>query len=212
MSPSLVNLGVKLRNFHSPLSLMVTASSVTMSALGSLFLQYLPYQTTRYHYPEDHNLNFHFCGDVTCISLCLHLHLFLGKEIWRRRNIKDCIGIGRHNTHNPQHVCPTEVISLLCGSTAPLLDLGRFFSFLILYTVGRIPWTGIRPSQGRYLHTDYTHTDIHSSSGIRTQDPSVRAGEDGLCFRPRGHCDRPFLEYLGCITLNQISVSVNIMK
>jgi hypothetical protein len=27
-------------------------------------------------------------------------------------------------------------------------------------------------------------------SGIRTQDPSVLAGEDGSCFRPCGHCDR----------------------
>jgi hypothetical protein len=26
-----------------------------------------------------------------------------------------------------------------------LLDLGRFFSFLILYTVGRTPWTGDQP-------------------------------------------------------------------
>jgi membrane protein DedA with SNARE-associated domain len=25
---------------------------------------------------------------------------------------------------------------------SPLLNLGRFFSFLILYTVGRTPWTG----------------------------------------------------------------------
>jgi hypothetical protein len=35
------------------------------------------------------------------------------------------------------------------------LDSGRFFSFLILYTVGRTPWTGISPSQGRYLHTEH---------------------------------------------------------
>jgi hypothetical protein len=26
-----------------------------------------------------------------------------------------------------------------------LLDLGRFFNFLILYTVGRTPWTGDQP-------------------------------------------------------------------
>jgi hypothetical protein len=31
------------------------------------------------------------------------------------------------------------------GSTALLLDLGRFFSFLILYTLCRTPWTGDQP-------------------------------------------------------------------
>jgi hypothetical protein len=33
-------------------------------------------------------------------------------------------------------------------------------------------------------------TDIHALSEIRIHDPSVRAGEDGSCLRPRGHCDR----------------------
>jgi hypothetical protein len=31
------------------------------------------------------------------------------------------------------------------GSTSLLLGLSRFFSFLILYTVGRTPWTGDQP-------------------------------------------------------------------
>jgi hypothetical protein len=35
------------------------------------------------------------------------------------------------------------------------------------------------------------HTDIHASSGIRTHEPSVRAGEDSSCLKPRGHRDRP---------------------
>lgn len=30
---------------------------------------------------------------------------------------------------------------------SPLFDLDRFFSFLILYLAGRLPWTGISPSQ-----------------------------------------------------------------
>jgi hypothetical protein len=30
---------------------------------------------------------------------------------------------------------------------------------------------------------------MHSSSGIRTHDPNVRAGEEGFCLRRRGHCD-----------------------
>jgi hypothetical protein len=42
---------------------------------------------------------------------------------------------------------------------------------------------GMSPSQGRYV----TQTDIHASSGIRTHDLSVRAGEDirtpVLCIR-----------------------------
>jgi hypothetical protein len=28
------------------------------------------------------------------------------------------------------------------------------FQFLILYTAGRTPWTGVSPSQGRYLNTE----------------------------------------------------------
>jgi hypothetical protein len=59
------------------------------------------------------------------------------------------------------------------------------FSFLILYTVGRTPWTGDQPV-ARPLPTHTTtqtqnkHTDIHASSGIRTHVPSVLAGEEGL--------------------------------
>jgi hypothetical protein len=32
------------------------------------------------------------------------------------------------------------------------LGPGPFFSLLLSYTVGRTPWTGISPSQSRYLH------------------------------------------------------------
>jgi hypothetical protein len=46
---------------------------------------------------------------------------------------------------------------------------------------------GISPSQGCNLHTESTQTGIHALSGIRTH-PSVRAGEDGSCLRPRVHC------------------------
>jgi hypothetical protein len=34
------------------------------------------------------------------------------------------------------------------------------------------------------------HTGIHASCGIRTHDPSVRAGEDSSCLIPHGHCER----------------------
>jgi hypothetical protein len=77
----------------------------------------------------------------------------------------------------------------------PLRTLAAF-QFLNLYTVGRTLWRAISPSQGRYLLTEQhqhkvnAHTDIYITSGIRTHDPSVRAGEDGSCLRPRGHCNR----------------------
>jgi hypothetical protein len=50
------------------------------------------------------------------------------------------------------------------GSTVLLLDLGRLFSFLILYTVGRTPWTGDQPA-ARPLPT-HRKTQAHNK---RTQ-------------------------------------------
>jgi hypothetical protein len=75
---------------------------------------------------------------------------------------------------------------------SPLLGSGRFFSFLIIYTVGRTPWTGDEPVP-RHLPTQ-THnkrTQIsHALSVIRTHDSSVRASKDSSCPRQRGHCYR----------------------
>jgi hypothetical protein len=66
-----------------------------------------------------------------------------------------------------------------------LLGLNRFFSFLILYTVGRAPWTGDQP----VARPIRTHRTTHC--GIRTHDRSVQPSEHSSCFTPRGHCDRP---------------------
>jgi hypothetical protein len=78
---------------------------------------------------------------------------------------------------------------------SPLLCPGLFFSFVIFFTqtvglLGRV----ISQSQGRNLHAEQrkhriTQTDIHALIGIRTLNPSVRAGENNLCLRPREHCD-----------------------
>jgi hypothetical protein len=80
---------------------------------------------------------------------------------------------------------------------SPLLDLGRFPSFLYFTQSVGFFGRGISPSQGLYLHTvqhkrriNAHNTDIHALSGIRTHDPSIRASEDSSCLRPRGHCDR----------------------
>jgi hypothetical protein len=48
------------------------------------------------------------------------------------------------------------------GSTALCWALAAFFSFLILYIVGRTPWTGISPSQGLYLYTEEHKQNKHT--------------------------------------------------
>jgi hypothetical protein len=74
---------------------------------------------------------------------------------------------------------------------SPLLGLGCFFSFLIIYTVGRTPWMGDQPvAKPLPTHRKNARTDIHALSGIRTHNPSVQASEGSSCLRQRGHCDR----------------------
>jgi hypothetical protein len=82
-----------------------------------------------------------------------------------------------------------NIINYYYGSKALLLDLGRFFSFFILHTVGRTPWTGDQPvAMPLPTHRINAHnTDIHALSRIRTHDHSGRAGEYRSCVRPRGH-------------------------
>jgi hypothetical protein len=93
-------------------------------------------------------------------------------------------------------VCFKGIHSFINGSTALCWALA---SFVISFTqsvglLGRV----IRPSQGRYLHTqDNTNSinayiDIPASSGIRTHEPSISASEDSSCLRPRDHRDRLF--------------------
>jgi hypothetical protein len=78
-----------------------------------------------------------------------------------------------------------------------LLGPWPFFSFLIFL---HRRWDSLDGRSSRRkaatytqdnTNTEYTHTDIHALSGIRTDDPSVWAGEDSSCLRPRGHFDRP---------------------
>jgi hypothetical protein len=67
------------------------------------------------------------------------------------------------------HIVST--IFLFLSMFYSLLDIGRFFSFLILYTVGRTPWKGYQPvarplPTHENTNTEETHTDIHASSAI----------------------------------------------
>jgi hypothetical protein len=85
------------------------------------------------------------------------------------------------------------LLIIINGSTALMSGLGRLFSFLILYTVGKTPWTGDQPDTGPIHTQDNTNkinTNIHASSWIRTHDPSTGKAEDNSCLRQRGNCHR----------------------
>jgi hypothetical protein len=75
---------------------------------------------------------------------------------------------------------PLRMYLWLCS---PLLGLGRFFSFLILHTVGRTPWAGdqpvVRPLPTHRINAETSMPSVGFEP--RTQNSSY--------LRPRGHCD-----------------------
>jgi hypothetical protein len=65
------------------------------------------------------------------------------------------------------------------GSAVLLLDLGLFFSFLIIYTVGRTPWTGDQPvarplSTHRTTQNKSKHPCLEWNSNPRSQRSNER--------------------------------------
>jgi hypothetical protein len=89
------------------------------------------------------------------------------------------------------------IIMILQGTghsrPVPIQNLNSELYESILTLVGLLGW-GISLTQSLYLHrtTQYRkmRTRIHTTSGIQTHDPSVRAAEDSTCLRPLGHWDR----------------------
>jgi hypothetical protein len=93
---------------------------------------------------------------------------------------------------------PLSIVVIMIQPMAlqPFVRPWPLFQFLNLYTVGRTSWKGDQPVAKPLLahtgqHNHRINARIHVSNGIRTQDPSFRAGEDSSCLRPRGHCDQP---------------------
>jgi hypothetical protein len=76
-----------------------------------------------------------------------------------------------------RRVLPSGIQCRVCLSMAlqPFVDLSRFFSFLFLYTVGRLLGRWISPSQGRYLLTEqHKHrTNAHTSMPRVGFEPTI---------------------------------------
>jgi hypothetical protein len=90
-----------------------------------------------------------------------------------------------------------EILLSLLWLYSPLLGLRSFFSFLILYIVGRIPWTGEQPvarplPTQRTIQTHIQKKEKHKHPCLEWYSnprPSVWARENTSCFKQRGHCD-----------------------
>jgi hypothetical protein len=91
-----------------------------------------------------------------------------------------------------------------------LLNLGRFFSFLILYvyTDSRTPWTGDEPVT-RPLPAHRTAQTQNKSTQTSMPwvglEPTILVFElektDSSCFLPRSHCGRPCLKIIISVAL-----------
>jgi hypothetical protein len=63
-----------------------------------------------------------------------------------------------HKIANAQTVLHTRFGKSACGSSVLLLDHCRFFSFLLLYTVGGTPWVGDQPVAKAATYTQNKRT------------------------------------------------------
>jgi hypothetical protein len=78
--------------------------------------------------------------------------------------------------------------SLACSRSELILNYTFYRQLVRLLGRGISPLERPLPTQDN-TSTEYTHTDIPDSSGIRTLDPNIWENEFISCLRPRGHCD-----------------------
>jgi hypothetical protein len=86
-------------------------------------------------------------------------------------------------------------LSLYIWFYSPLLDLGRFFSFLIYTQSVGLLGGGISQSQGRYIHTEQHKHRINAHGypwfDLDSNPRSLCSRQqDSSCLRPRDDCDR----------------------
>jgi hypothetical protein len=117
------------------------------------------------------------------------------------------------NTEVHDNVESSRVSSACLWVYSPLLDLGRFFNFLILYRVSRTPWIGDQPvarpiptHRTTQTQNKRTHTSL-LRVGFQSTIPAFERAKTSSCLRPRGHCfDRSKL----CSYLRSISQFIHI--
>jgi hypothetical protein len=88
----------------------------------------------------------------------------------------------------PSHSPWSDFHSFINGCTTLYWGPVLFQFRNVFYTDGKTPWTGDQPvarplpTQNNTKHRINVYTDIHTSNGIRTHDPSVRATAQPLSW------------------------------
>jgi hypothetical protein len=117
-----------------------------------------------------------------------HLNTLERYYVYKTSNMND-IHIATYN-----QIFETLSISLYLWRYSPFIEPWPLFSFLILYSVGRTPWTGYQPvarqvSTNRKTQTQYKRTQISMPwVGFETAVPAFQREKTGSCLR-RCHCD-----------------------
>jgi hypothetical protein len=76
---------------------------------------------------------------------CDFTHLYYSSAVWHFIVFVLCIKSLVKNRETDMHSSLCAYLSICLWLYSPLLDLGRFLSFFMLYTVGRTPSTGDHP-------------------------------------------------------------------
>jgi hypothetical protein len=88
---------------------------------------------------------------------------------------------------------PTFCVYILIWLYSPLLDLGRFFSFLIFYTICRTHWMGDQPvAKPPPAHWTAQTRNKRTETSVPWVgfEPMIPVFEQAKSLRPRCHCVR----------------------
>jgi hypothetical protein len=160
--PSTIPVGARLFTVGSRLSLPLL-SPTTLSALAGWLSNLTALRRRRLQSRSGSNLRWPFVGPDRCHLVLPFMYAFYGLVTGQTSVVhSQCIAVGLFleqlrrwvaTAQNSEKSVTPATRYKIYGSTA-LVDLGRFFSFLIYTQSVGLLTRGISPSQSHYLHTE----------------------------------------------------------
>jgi hypothetical protein len=117
----------------------------------------------------------------TCSAKYSNKYFALTVKLYTRKTI---------HTQQDANLKNKDSICSRCSHLEHRASAKRLFHFSFIILVSRTPWAGDQPDAWSLPKQTKRNTTIHSLSGIRAHDPSVRVGEDTSWLKSHGHYDR----------------------